>query len=590
MYFYQCNQAVFIAKSMRIFFKYFVVLISVFVLGQVPYALVAQTSQKGVDSLYAEYVKCSIDSDKVNILIQLSIRTGCRDSTKKLGFITKAFGLAEKLKWDKGRLICNKVLGDYLSSCGNDYGRAISCYQNSAYLAETLKDTMNLVVALEKIAGNYENLAQHNQSLDYHNRALSLNPDPGVSMGILGNMGVIYCGIGDYSQALIYYNRVLGLLDNIVYSKKGGDKQDTATRGVLLLNIGDIYVAMLQPDKALENYEFVYRLSVATHDQYLLLMSQMAEGKAYFIKKDHNSAIKKFELALVNARDLGQPYYEAIILNQLAKAFIAIGDVGRANEYAVAALRISEKGNFVAQFPETYMTMSKLLAMQNDNQGAIGYLQKALEFCQKVHALEDEKSAWEALSNIYDKTNQPGKALAAYRHFISLRDSLYNIDKANELVRIDLQAGFGRKQLADSLKQVKQSRAYELKMQRQQGITYSMLIGSALVLLLSFFVYRNYNTQKKYNELLSKEKASHLAYIEAQSNALTDFAHIQSHDIRGPVSTLLGLVKVFNFDDPNDPDNKEVIEGIAIVTERLDKIVTDVVSQENKFSTKGKFK
>ena len=372
-------------------------------------------------------------------------------------------------------------------------------------------------------------------------------------------------------------------------SKKRADEQDTVTKGGLLLNIGDIYLAMSQTDEALKNYNDVYELGKHINSRILQFFSVMAIGKAYYFKKNYPSTIKNLELALADSRELKQTKYETSILDQLANAYLAIGQIDKAQSYASASLRIAEKNNFIEQFPKTFTTLSKLLSLQNDYKGSVVYLQKALEYCSKTMALEDETKTWEALSNTYEKMDQPGKALAAYRHFISLRDSLYNIDKAKELVRIDLQAGFNSKQLADSLLQVKQAKKYELKMQRQQGITYSVGIGLVMVMLLSFFIYRNYNTQKKYNELLSKEKANHLAYIEAQSNTLTDIAHIQSHDIRGPVSTLLGLVKVFNFDDPNDPDNKEVVEGIATVTERLDRIVTDVVSKENIIHSKEKF-
>jgi hypothetical protein len=47
---------------------------------------------------------------------------------------------------------------------------------------------------------------------------------------------------------------------------------------------------------------------------------------------------------------------------------------------------------------------------------------------------------------------------------------------------------------------------------------------------------------------------------------------------------LLGLVNVFNFEDYADPTNAEVIEGIAVVIEKLDFIVTDVIRSINRLS------
>ena len=63
---------------------------------------------------------------------------------------------------------------------------------------------------------------------------------------------------------------------------------------------------------------------------------------------------------------------------------------------------------------------------------------------------------------------------------------------------------------------------------------------------------------------------------------LSDIAHIQAHQVRGPVATILGLIQIFNYDDPTDPINKEVMEGLSVVTERLDTVVKEVIYKENK--------
>lgn len=75
-----------------------------------------------------------------------------------------------------------------------------------------------------------------------------------------------------------------------------------------------------------------------------------------------------------------------------------------------------------------------------------------------------------------------------------------------------------------------------------------------------------------------------LTHLDAQSQLLMEIANIQSHKVRGPVATLLGLVKVFDFEDMSNPDNAEVVQGIASVTESLDGIVKDVIRNINKLN------
>ncbi len=79
-----------------------------------------------------------------------------------------------------------------------------------------------------------------------------------------------------------------------------------------------------------------------------------------------------------------------------------------------------------------------------------------------------------------------------------------------------------------------------------------------------------------------------LSQIEAQTQLLMEIANIQSHKVRGPVATLLGLVEVFNFEEIGDPENMAVMQGVAEVTGRLDEIVKDVIRSINLLSQKTK--
>lgn len=73
------------------------------------------------------------------------------------------------------------------------------------------------------------------------------------------------------------------------------------------------------------------------------------------------------------------------------------------------------------------------------------------------------------------------------------------------------------------------------------------------------------------------EHRKHLFKIEAQNTALREIAFIESHKVRSPVAKILGLEQLFNYDDPTDPINREVLDGIAKSTQELDLIIREVV-------------
>ena len=77
------------------------------------------------------------------------------------------------------------------------------------------------------------------------------------------------------------------------------------------------------------------------------------------------------------------------------------------------------------------------------------------------------------------------------------------------------------------------------------------------------------------------EQRQHLLRIEEQNTALREIAFIESHKVRGPVSTIMGLAQVIS--DPNNSEevNHEIIEAILAASYQLDVIIREVVRKSN---------
>ena len=77
------------------------------------------------------------------------------------------------------------------------------------------------------------------------------------------------------------------------------------------------------------------------------------------------------------------------------------------------------------------------------------------------------------------------------------------------------------------------------------------------------------------------EQRKHLLRIEEQNTALREIAFIESHKVRGPVSTIMGLVQVFNHEHNTKEENEEIIEGILNASYQLDLIIREVVRKSS---------
>ena len=531
------------------------------------------------DSIKALVRQLSSDSEKVKAYIDMASVIYCEDSSSKVIIAKEAKKLAESIKWRKGIYNSNRMLGTIYFNCLKNYPKAFESFEENVTVAKKYNDTLNQAIADETIAKFYKILNQPQKSLEYFNLALAIKPDADMQMGVLGDEGEVYNAIGDYTDALTAFTTSLSILDSVARSKPTSDLLDTQQRAALLLDIGDIYLANVQPDKAFENYDKALDIGHETNDMDFQIKSLTGIGKTYRLKNDYQRAIQNYQIALKLCHESNRFRDEVQVLNELANTYLDTWVFAQALAFADSSRRLAEDQSYIDLLSRSYTTLGNIYIKQNKYDLAIPYLQKALNISQKTNVLEDEKNAWFALSSAFEHNGEPAKALDAYRNYQTIKDSVFNIAKANELLKKDLENSFKTTQFADS---VKNATVYNKKIERQRTFTYTGFAALVLVLLLAFFILRNYNIQKKYNALLSREKKSHLAHIEAQSNVLSDIAHIQAHQVRGPVATILGLVQLFNYDDPTDPVNKEVMEGLGSVTEKLDTVVKEVILKENR--------
>ena len=80
------------------------------------------------------------------------------------------------------------------------------------------------------------------------------------------------------------------------------------------------------------------------------------------------------------------------------------------------------------------------------------------------------------------------------------------------------------------------------------------------------------------------ETLNKLQKIEIQNKKLQDIAWKQSHDVRAPLSNIMGLVNLLKSnlnldgDDVND-ENSKILNYITESTKKLDEIIHDIVDK-----------
>lgn len=58
---------------------------------------------------------------------------------------------------------------------------------------------------------------------------------------------------------------------------------------------------------------------------------------------------------------------------------------------------------------------------------------------------------------------------------------------------------------------------------------------------------------------------------------LSEIASFQSHQLRGPIASILGLYMLFRFDDPSNPVNAEILLRLKSAIEALDGLSWEII-------------
>lgn len=458
--------------------------------------LYGQSYSGSTDSLIKALNNANEDTNKIKIYFALFEKTRCSDTNVKLGYALKPLAISKQIGWKKGQLFANKLLGIYYQNCITDNRLAITYFQKVEELAIQLNDKRSEALSLSAIANSYKNQSQYGLALEYYKKVVQINSDDAIKISALSNLGVVFSNVGDYSSALSSYYASLKILEGSIKNEKKSDASDTIQIAGLLFSIGDVYLAKGQLSDALDNYYKAMKLGEQLQNEPLLRVVFMCIGKAYKTKNNYPEAISYLNKGLRLSQKGNSEVDEIEFLDQIANVYLEQGALDTAFDYAQRSMKLAQKIQYDQWLPANYITLGKIYTHKKKYKEAVTTLEYAVKLCQKNGSKDLEKDALLVLSMAYEQNSQPVEALSSFKKFITVRDTLFNISKINEMNRIDLQSKFER----DSLQQ---AGAYQLRMQKQKVYTMSGYLGFFLVILLAFFIYRNYSQQKKANKVIS---------------------------------------------------------------------------------------
>jgi len=381
-------------------------------------------------------------------------------------------------------------------------------------------------------------------------------------------------GIGNFylnqaSKSIDFYLKALDLFKEI---------KDLKSQAKVLNNIGNLYLDN-NKDKALEYLKEALSIAQGVPDDALKASLYMNIGNVYYRKQSYTQALTYYDKSNVLFSALQDSVNLVQVLQNRGVIYYSLHQFDKAEQLLLAANKAGKERDLNKPVASTNLTLAALYIAQGKFDVAEKIVQEGQAYADM---LKDEKLSKDYNYTVYQlesKRKNYERALH-YLQLIFKQDS--TIYSSNESTQINM--------LQEQFKQAAMQREKDGIILRQQNdrikFWAATVVACLLLVVIALLVNNvkrkaNTNAQLTHlNDEVSKQKDNldrvnhHLEEIidertkdlQIKNKKLSEYSSYLSHQIRGPIATLRGLM---NLQKEGLVDEKECIQ-------MMDKCVSDI--------------
>ncbi|SFE49809.1 tetratricopeptide repeat protein [Thermoflexibacter ruber] len=466
--------------------------------------------------------------------------------------------LAQKLNYKKGIATFLNHLGVNHWLRGN-YDSATYLLDSTLKISQKINYEEGLASAYNNLGLVYKEQGMYAKAFQYFRKTVELdtklNNREGVPVG-LNNIGMIHEVQGNYDSASYYYLKALQLFEQ--NDDKEGQRYTSN-------NVGNIYDIRKNYAQAYYYYQKSLSLAKSIDDKQGISMAMTNLGSLSYKQKKYDSALYYFQNALAISKQIEEK--EGIAENYLALAntYSSTNKDFLAEKYYFEALNLYQQLKNKEKTAHTLFNFAHFDYHKNNLANSQIKAKKALQMAQEIGAAELVKEISYLLYDIFYQKKDYQQALNFYILSRKISDSLLSMEKEKMIQELQTNFEIQQKQsMIDKLHQQQKQKELQIAYKNNQLIFVSIIFVMLTTLLIIGILY----TRKK-REL---EKS-------INQKKLAEIAWLNSHVVRAPLATILGLVQLFDKENPSSEENVQIIKYLQESAEKLDKVIKEVVQK-----------
>lgn len=446
-------------------------------------------------------------------IVQRSL--GNKDSCKV--YLAKAAKIYQNEEYPKGIINTNKDLAILYDESGRD-DEAIKLLLKNVEKEIQIKDSVFLANDYKHLAGIYLDKSNYEIALQYCIKALNLleKLDDNLRYAdALGQMANIELSLGNRTKAVDFYKKALGLYI---------EEDDKFYQGIA--------------------YDF--------------LGSNLSESGDYEEAEDY------LHKGLSLARKMKSPVVESLLLHSMGNHQTRLSNYNQAIKYLNAALVLAKKNNRVENIVSIYYSIANARQKNGDYENALENVNQGITVSNKINSIESYSILLKLRSEIYQKTKNKILAFEDYKRHIILKDSFFNIEKANRIEELKTIYETEKKE-----QQISQQETEINLLEEREKVSnlQKLVLGGGLVLSLVAigFGFYGFRQRTKKNQLEKEKVEAELAFKKkqltthalhlAKKNEVLEGLKQKAAELKkreGGGAAYQEMIKTINFDQQDD--------------------------------------
>jgi two-component system, sensor histidine kinase and response regulator len=459
----------------------------------------------------------STDSNRVNFLNRKSYDLINRKVDSSLFYAQQSLKLAMKIKYDHGKAEALYLIGK-LNVINHDLADALTYFQRALRLFEKV-----------------ENKPRKSDCYD--------------------EMGNIYLLKMYDLEALTYFTKSLAI------AKQMRDDSKVASLNSKIGNICQMQRNFKQANEfhlqALKYYE-----KTKLNSEYMMVLNELSKNHAF--ENKFNESNEFVEKGLNRAIEAQNQLYTSIFLYQKSSNLFQQGFEKEALSNLLKILKINSNQISESLDVKTLKLISAIYFKQNKADSALISALKCYEMAQKIDDKKEMVEILDVLAKYYASKKEFKKAYEYASKTATLTDSVFINEDIKKMLQIQFNYELEKREQAIKILE-KNKFETEIEVSNQRFLNTVLVVIVVLVTCLALlFIYGRYR-QKKANKTLletnnqiahrNKEISRQKLEIEKQAESLTELNQLNnkifsiiSHDIRGPLQSLQGMLYLIDRD------------------------------------------